>query len=239
MKPIDAFPDDEVGRLRRHLRALSAVNRQLHAQVGSGTLRGAHSARANDDLLAETGGAEARLAQLELRRTDHAGEWIEQLQLLGGGADLFLVRSRKRGACLVEGPLRRRIGAGMVFAALESVLGPGRDIADAEIDRWDDGPPVEVLEARTGTAFLIVGGRRLSLRGLPLPHPVTVEEMLSFPEGAELRIGAESGRVNALGHTARARALLRREGFTRSAAKVVSRARRRLSRSARAKKTTS
>jgi hypothetical protein len=48
------------------------------------------------------------------------------------------------------------------------------------------GVPVEVLEGPSGPAFVIVGGTRCSLRGLPLPHPVSAEEMQRFPEGEGL-----------------------------------------------------
>ena len=43
---------DETERLRRHLRALSAVNRQLHAQLESGTMRAVGPGRARADILA-------------------------------------------------------------------------------------------------------------------------------------------------------------------------------------------
>ena len=125
---------------------------------------------------------------LALRRAASGGEWLEQLQLFGGASDPFLVRSPKRGAYLVEGPLRRQIKAGMLFVALAQVL-PLRNASESELDTWVEGPPVEVLEGRSGAAFVVVGARRLPLRGLPLPHPVTDDEMLAFPEGEELRIG--------------------------------------------------
>ena len=58
--------EDETERLRRHLRALSAVNRQLHAQLEGGTRRAVDLARGRDDLLAGDDGADARLSMLSI-----------------------------------------------------------------------------------------------------------------------------------------------------------------------------
>jgi hypothetical protein len=228
-------PADETERLRRHLRALSAVNRQLHAQLESGTLRAVDPGRARADILAGVDDAGPRLSMLAIRRAGTGSEWIEQLQLLGGGSDPFLARSPSRGGFLVEGPLRRQVKARILFVALERVIGPARDMGDAEIDRFTEGPPVEVLEAASGPAFIIVAGRRLRIRGLPLPHPVTAEEMLRFPEGEELRVGSSNGGRGdyRAGRLKRAGELVQREGPARASATVVRLAARRLLRSAR------
>ncbi|MCU1467953.1 MAG: hypothetical protein JWM72_3881 [Actinomycetia bacterium] len=212
-------PESETERLRRHLRALSAVNNQLHSQLESGLRRSVDAG--GDGLLA---GGDARASILALRRADAGSQWIEQLQLHGSASDPFLVRNSKRGNFLVEGPLRRVIRAGMLFVALESLIGAAREVGDAELDRWNEGPPVEVLEAPSGPAFIIVAGRRLTLRGLPLPNPVTTDEMLRFPEGEELRIGA--GRPSSAGRNAtfaRAGKLLRREGLAGGGTKLLKR----------------
>ncbi|MDQ1379698.1 MAG: hypothetical protein QOJ71_417 [Actinomycetota bacterium] len=216
-------PESETERLRRHLRALSAVNNQLHSQLESGVRRSVDGGR--DGLLAGADGGDPRTSTLALRRADAGSQWIEQLQLYGSASAPFLVRNSKRGNFLVEGPLRRRVKAGMLFVALEGVVGASRAIGDAELDRWNEGPPVEVLEAPSGPAFVIVAGRRLTLRGLPLPNPVTADEMLRFPEGQELRIGASTpgaagGRRAKL---ARAGGLLRRDGLVRGGGKVLKR----------------
>ena len=226
---------DETERLRRHLRALSAVNRQLHAQLESGTLRAVDPGRARADILAGVDDTGAKLSMLTIRRAATGSEWIEQLQLLGGVSDPFLARNPSRGAFLVEGPLRRQVKAGMLFVALEGVIGPARAVGDAEIERFAEGPPVEVLEAASGPAFVIVAGRRLPIRGLPLPHPVTAEEMLRFPEGEELRVGSIHGargdkRAGAL---SRASSLVQREGPARAGTTILKGASRRLLRSVR------
>jgi hypothetical protein len=210
-------PETETDRLRRHLRALSAVNNQLHAQLESGMRR-----TGSGDLLGGDGG-DVRLSSLAIRRAGAGSQWVEQLQLYGAVPDPFLVRHAQRGSFLVEGPIRRQIKAGLLYVALEGVVGAGRVVADTELDRWKEGPPVEVLEAPSGAAFVIVAGRRLTLRGLPLPHPVTTEEMLRFPEGAELRIGAGGGASSPRSGIARARGLVRREGVGATGTRVLKR----------------
>jgi hypothetical protein len=227
-------PEDETERLRRHLRALSAVNRQLHAQLESGVARVVDPGRARDDILAGVDDMGARISMLSIRRGSSGSEWIEQLQLLAGASDPFLARSPNRGAFVIEGPSRRQVKAGMLFVALERVIGSVRLMQDAEIDRFTEGPPVEVLEAASGPAFIIVAGRRLPIRGLPLPHPVTDDERLRFPEGEELRVGAGiGGGGNRTGSLRRARALVQREGVVHAGVAGARRVTRRLLQSAR------
>lgn len=221
--------ESETARLRRHLRALSAVNNQLHAQLESGGRRSVDGGR--DDTLA----GDARSSTLALRRAAAGSQWIEQLQLSGSVSDPFLVHNAKRGNFLVEGKLRRQIKAGMLYSALEAVLGAGRDIGAGELDRWNEGPPVEVLEGPSGPAFVVVAGRRLTLRGLPLPNPVTTEEMLRFPEGQEIRVGGgASGSGGARSRVARVRALVRRDGVAATGTKVLKRGTRKVVRKLRA-----
>jgi hypothetical protein len=176
----------EEERYRRHLRALSAVNWQLHAMLESGSTR------------------------------SQAVAWVEQLHVSGGG-EAFLVRSAARGMFCVEAGMRRAIKAGLLFAALTPVL-PLRTMSDDELDSLPEGPPVEVLRGPSGPAFLVVGGRRYPLRGLPLPFAVTAEEMASFPEARELRVGAVGGSVPVRG---RVRAVVAREGAMRGSVTIV------------------
>ena len=115
---------------------------------------------------------------------------------------------------MIEGMVRREVLSGMISAGLANVLGPVRAIAPEELDRYREGPPVAVLEAGLGRPFVVVAGRRLAIRGLPLPHPVQDEEMLAFPVGEELRVavGVRAG-ANRLERT---RALLADEGLVRA-----------------------
>jgi hypothetical protein len=202
-------------RLQRQLRALSAVNRQLHAQLEGGTVR-----------LAGTSASGAR-GSLTVRRATEGAAWLEHLHLHGGG-DPMLVRTPSRGMYVVEGNMRRTVKSGILFNALTRVLGEPKEMPDAEVERWSTGPPVEVLEAGTGPAFLVVGGRRLPLRGLPLPFLVSTNDMLLFPEGEELNVAAS--RVVPKSRVARARAAIEKDGAVKGSAKLVQKAARRATR---------
>jgi hypothetical protein len=191
-------PEDEPQRLRRYLIALSAVNKQLYDQLESG----AGAAR-----VVETTG------------------WLEQLRQRGDGSEPFLVRSPGRGSFLVEGRMRREVKAGMLFDALRAIV-PVREIADTELDAQEHGPPVEVMRGPSGPAFVVVGGRRYPLRGLPLPHAVSGEDMAAFPEGPELRVGAAPPKRD----VDRARDLVKKKGLVRGSASVTRRTMARLRR---------
>ena len=109
-----------------------------------------------------------------------------------GGGKPFLVQTPTQGSYAIDGEMRRQVKAGMLFAALTRVLGAPRDVSDQDLERWSPGPPVEVLESDSGPAFLVIGGRRLPLRGLPLPYLVSNQDMLLFPEGEELNVAASA-----------------------------------------------
>ena len=208
---------EEVRRLRRQLRAQSAVNRQLHAQLDGGSMRVASS---------RGGGSDGAGATLNLRRVTEGSSWLEQLQMHGGRKP-FLVQTPTQGSYAIDGDMRRQVKAGMLFAALTRVLGNPRDVSDQELERWSPGPPVEVLESDSGPAFLVIGGRRLPLRGLPLPYLVSSEDMLLFPEGEELNIAASS-RAAPPSRGARARQVLEKDGPVRGGAKLARAALRRI-----------
>jgi len=203
-------------RMQRRLRALSAVNRQLHAQLEGGTVR-----------LAGTSASGAR-GSLTVRRATEGSAWLEHLHLHGGG-DPMLVRTPSKGMYVVEGNMRRTVKSGIIFTALTRVLGEPKEMPDAEVERWSTGPPVEVLEAGTGPAFVVVGGRRLPLRGLPLPYLVSTNDMLLFPEGEELNVAAS--RVVPKSRVARARAAIEKDGAVKGSAKLVQKAARRATKS--------
>ena len=217
-EPTDAGEDvgedvgesvQELQRLRRQLRALSLVNRQLHAQLEGGVVR-----------LTGAATTEARGA-LTVRRTAEGGAWLEHLHLHGGGEPM-LVRTPTQGVYVVEGHMRRPVRSGILFAALTRVLDPPREMTDADVERWSLGPPVEVLEAGTGAAFVVVGGRRLPLRGLPLPYLVSTNDMLLFPEGEEINVAAP--RAAAPKRATRARDVIAKDGVVRGGAKLTRKA---------------
>jgi hypothetical protein len=215
---MDAEADSgELERLRRQVRAQSAVNRQLHAQLDGGSVRVASRLGAGSDGAGTT---------LNLRRVTEGGTWLEQLQMHRGGTP-FLVQTPTKGSYAIDGNLRRPVKAGMLFSALTRVLGAPREVSDRDLERWSPGPPVEVMESDSGPAFLVVGGRRLPLRGLPLPYLVASEDMLLFPEGEELNIAASS-RPAPSSRSARARKVLEKEGPVRGGAKLARAAVRRI-----------
>jgi hypothetical protein len=212
-----ASPESQLlERLRRQLRALSSVNRQLHAQLEGGTVR--LSGPAN-------GSSNGARGALTVRRTAEGGAWLEHLHLHGGG-DPILVRTPTKGTYVVEGNMRRRVKSGILFNALTHVLGVPREITDHDVERWSTGPPVEVLEAGTGPAFVVVGGRRLPLRGLPLAYLVSTDDMLLFPEGEELNVAAP--RPAPPGRVTRARDVIAKDGAIRGSAKLAKKAVRRV-----------
>ena len=178
--------ESETDRLRRHLRALAAVNRQLYAQVeGTGVVRVA-APGAEGDLLAED---ITRGPSVSVRRLGPAAEMADRLATTTTGGTPFLVRDSARTAWVVEGRVRRPIKARMLFDALAGAF-EERTLPDREIQRLDEGVPVEVFEGPSGPAFVVVGGRAYPLRGLPLPYPVSDEMMARFPKGPELRVRA-------------------------------------------------
>ncbi len=181
---------DEQQRLRRQLRATAAVNRQLRAQLDA---LEAESVARGPDVLQDPppkpppiGGAS--------RRGRQAAEWLEPLGPPDAerpeAARPFLVTRPDTSLHLIDGGQRRRIRSGVIVPALEQLLGERTEATDEQFAGWPEGPPVEVLEGSTGPAFLVVGGRRLALRGLPLPHGVEAEVVDRLPEGPTLDVVA-------------------------------------------------
>jgi hypothetical protein len=222
---MDAAETPDVEQLRRHLRAMSAVNRQLHAQLEGGTVRLADGAGARqDDPLGMPDVLDGGIASIAVRRASVASAWLEQLQLQGGGKP-SLVRAPKRGMYVVEGTLRRQIKSGLIFLALARVFGEPRQVRDSELDGLEEGPPVEVLEGGTGPAFVVVGGRRWPIRGLPLPYLVSTREMLSVPEAEELNVAAALASPST--RIKRVRSVVAREGLGRAGLVLFGKAARR------------
>jgi hypothetical protein len=219
-------------RLQRHVRAMAAVNRQLQAQVDGSRTWTPSSEQGEADLL--TSGATSSGGFLAgARRAGAANAWLEQLAIGVDGNKPFLVRLANGRTSLIEGGYRRDVKSGLLMAALERMLGRVHTVSDDEFDRWTDGVPVEVLEGPQGPPFLVVGGQRLPLRGLPVPYPITADQMLLFPMGPELNI-AEANVSRAQFQRAmygryqidRARSAIARRGFvgaSRAAASRVSR----------------
>lgn len=107
------------------------------------------------------------------RRDREADAWSSVLAAVDAAAPARLVRAPGSGLVVLDGNLRRRVRSRLLIPLLESLLGPTRDVTDEEVDRHDDGPPVELLEARTGPPFLVIGGRRHAVTGFPVPYPIS------------------------------------------------------------------
>jgi hypothetical protein len=156
---------EEEERLRRELRAMAAVNRQLQAQLDEPSSVTKH------------------------RRAGRADDWIDKL-VTAGVSQPSLVRSAAGAVFVVEGKTKRAVKAGILAAAIEQALGTAREVTEAELAGWDDGVPVELLEAPDGTAFVIVGGKRHTARGVPLPFPVNNRQASEFPSGDDFNVAA-------------------------------------------------
>ena len=173
-------------RLQRHVRAMGAVNRQLQAQMeGSRTWTPA-AGQGESDLLTSSGATSGAFITGG-RRAGTANAWLEQLAVSTEGQKPFLVHLASGRTYLVEGGYRRAVPSGLLVAALERMLGPTHNVSNDEADRWTDGVPVQVLEGPQGPPFVVVGGQRLPIRGLPLPYPV----------GADLSWGRDFWRTDA------------------------------------------
>lgn len=155
----------EIDRLRRELRALAAVNHQLQAQ------------------------REEPVAVRTDRRATVGIEWIEQLATIGA-SDAHMARAPDGSVFVVEDTRRRPVSSGLLAAGLEAVLGPAHELTGEEVESLTPGVAVEIFEASAGPPFVVVGGRRCNIRGLPLPYPVDRRHASEFPEGDEINIAA-------------------------------------------------
>ncbi len=176
-------------------------------------------------------GAPAADKQSAQRRpVGSASAWIAQLQRQGGaGKEIFVARTPQRGAFLIEGTMRRSIKAGILVPALVRLFGPVRELHESDISRFGEGPPVEVFEAPSGPAFLLVGGRRLPIRGLPLPYAVSQEEADAFRLGDEVNVSLGAIGIAAAGTPGtspvrRAKQIIAREGVVNGTATLARKA---------------
>lgn len=183
--------DQEDGdRLRRRLRALSAVNEQLRAQLEAtrDEVRTAPRQAMGTDVL--DGSGEPVPIGLAPRRAAIAADWLDQLPEADPQVRARLVTTADGACYVVEGSHRRRVRSGLVANAVERLLGERRVVSDHELAAWAEAAPVEVLEAGSGLPFVVVGGKRLSVLGLPLPHPVDQAAADAVGPGPDLDLPA-------------------------------------------------
>lgn len=103
--------------------------------------------------------------------------------------DVFLVRSGE-DVHLIEGTARRRVKSGLLGAALEERFGPARRVSPTELAAWTEAAAVDVFSAPSGPPVVIIGGRRLPVRGLPVAYPLDPGQAERFPEGDLLDVAA-------------------------------------------------
>lgn len=220
----------EADRLRRHLRAMAVVNRQLQAQLtepstapaatGAGGLDlaprvvvrvsrvvwrrlGPHlppemaevvRKRVKSRLLPAAGGrppGTGRAGAAGGRTTvgPASSSLLHGLEPGAGGAPARLARRGDGVLFVLDGGGRRRVRSGLLGAALEVTLGEARPLGD-EDEALGDGPLVDVLVDPGGNAWVVAGGRRLPVRGLPLPALVGAEDIARFPTGPPVDVAA-------------------------------------------------
>ena len=131
-----------------------------------------------------------RAVRADERRATKGATWIESLNTSGRTAHPHLIRDPSGGVHLIEGVVARRVGSGIVANGLEQSLGAIRDITDQDLARFETGVPVEVFEGSNGRPFVIVGGERRRLKGLPLPHRVDERSLSTMPTGDTIDLAA-------------------------------------------------
>jgi hypothetical protein len=207
-------------RLQRQLRAQAVVNRQLHAQLAEVTAQ-LRAVQGNDASTVRVlwRGLEAALPNKVARKVERrvrgvlgvspppparpkrpvsssggpVAEWLDDLSTQPADR-LELAITEDESLYLLEGTQRRAVPRMLVGALLEGDLGPPRDLTNADLDAYDEGPPVEVLAASTGYPFVVMGGRRRPIRGYPVPFVIDEDDAERFQEGDPLRV-AHIGRV--------------------------------------------
>jgi GT2 family glycosyltransferase len=116
-------------------------------------------------------------------------QWMETLERNTSTATPYLVRKPGDGRVfLIEGSERRLVKSGLLAAALERELGAPRDTTREELQGWATSVPVEVFEPPSGAPFIVVGGKRMPVRGLPPLNPVTDADLDRFPKGKALNV---------------------------------------------------
>jgi hypothetical protein len=229
-------------RLQRHVRAMAVMNRQLQAQLEGGRTWAPSSGPGNGDLLTGPVGTSGAIVG-GVRRAGAADAWLEQLAVSGEGPKPFLVRLPNGKPFLVEGGYRREVPSALLVSTLERVFGACHTVSADEAKRWTDGVPVVVMEGPQGPPFVVVSGKRRSLRGLPMPYPVSPEQMRLLPAGRDLNVAeanvsrAKFERAMYGGYQVdRVRSAIRRKGLVGTTKAAANRFSRRARRAIRARR---
>ena len=152
---------DDLDRLRRELRAMSAVNRQLRAELDGSAQRAISPPEGNQPTVRARAGSpdEAGAFKSSITGGGPSSSGVDQVEVVRGPTGVVY---------LVEGGNIRRIGSNVVAAALEEVFGPRRLITVEESARYATGPTIDVYCNESGRFFVSAAGRRMSIEGLPV-----------------------------------------------------------------------
>jgi hypothetical protein len=123
------------------------------------------------------------------RRGILGGEWLEQLAALGV-CEPELIRAEDGSLFVVEGSTKRAVRSGLVAAALEELIGEPTPVSQDDADAYRDGIAIELFEAAAGPPFVVIGGKRHNVHGLPMPYPVDNRQASEFAEGADINVAA-------------------------------------------------
>ena len=174
-----------------------------------------------------------RSRDADRRRADRGAGWLGELATKGRAASPHLVRDGNGRVHLVEGSSARPVASGILANALESSLGSPREITELEQAGYQPGVPVEVFETSDGQAFLVIGGERRRLKGLPLPHRVDDRALAALTSGTTIDVAAANVSRRRLSlalswrfQLDRLRAAVRRRGFVGSLSALGLRAQR-------------
>lgn len=153
----------ELDRVRRELRAVTAMNQQIRAE------------------------RDEPVAVRRERRGGAGGEWLEQLAALGS-SEPVLMRADDGAIFVAEGSIRRAVKSGLMAAALEDLLGEPTPISRTDADTYREGVAVELFEAAVGPPFVVLGGTRHNVHGFQLPYPVDNRWASEFTEGDQIDV---------------------------------------------------
>lgn len=172
---------EDVARLRREMRALAVVNRQLQADLEGRGLVAVAAPRERIETPPPAGApVSAGLGPFRSVITQvRGGE--------GPGAPVRLVTNGGR-TFLVEGRTARPVPSSLVAAVLEEVVGSGAPIDDAALGVLAEGDDVEVLQGPGGHPFVAVAGRRVTVRGWPRLQRVAADVVDALDDGEEVDV---------------------------------------------------
>lgn len=161
-------------RLRRQLRAMAAVNRQLHDQI-------AESAGAPGPV----SGANVPASTTHPDRTE-----VPPMSSPSGSTGTPYLTRRSDGVVfLVDGDGRRKVRSGLLAAALQLAFGSPKPEGDEAYGAPGDVPELEILRGPSGDPFVLIDGTRRVLKGLPVPRTLTSAEVERHPMGPALDLG--------------------------------------------------